>query len=315
MKSFRQWLGRRICDWLLQEEPAPTAPRCDFDRLRFELRPGDVVLLEGRSRISDVIKLVTQSPWTHSALYIGRLCDIEDPDLQDRVRFFYRGEPDQQVLVEALLGQGTIVSPLSKYRHEHLRICRPSGLAPHDGERVVGYCIRRLGSDYDTRQLVDLARFLFPWSVLPRRWRSSLFEHNAGTPTRSVCSCLLAEAFDQVDFPILPFVDRANDGSLRFFRRNPRLFAPRDFDYSPYFDIIKYPVLGLNDLAVYRHLPWSAQAILYNDREADFRDQIAALEEQEAEAAAVLQLDTEETPRPLRRLIGRWLPRGKEVGA
>ncbi len=65
MKSFRQWLGRRICGWLLQEAPASASPRCDFDRLRFELRPGDVILVEGRSRIGDVIKLVTQSPWTH----------------------------------------------------------------------------------------------------------------------------------------------------------------------------------------------------------------------------------------------------------
>ena len=310
MKSFRRWLGQRICDWLLQEEPASASPRCDFDRLRFELRPADVVLVEGRSRISDVIKLVTQSPWTHAALYIGRLYDIKDPDLQDRVCFFHRSEPDQQMLIEAQLGRGTIVTPLSKYRHEQLRICRPSGLAPHDGERVIAHCIRRLGSDYDTRQLVDLARFLFPWSVLPRRWRSSLFEHNAGSPTRSVCSCLIAEAFDQVDFPILPFIDRASDGSLRFFRRNPRLFAPRDFDYSPYFDIIKYPLLGLKELAVYRRLPWSAQAVLYNDQETAFRDQIAALEEQAAKTVAELQADAEEAPGAPRGL----LPRRKQVG-
>jgi len=222
MKSFRQWLGRRICDCLLQEAPASASPRCDFDRLRFELRPGDGILVEGRSRIGDVIKLVTQSPWTHSALYIGRLCDIKDPDLQDRVRFFYHGEPDQQVLIEPLLGQETIVAPLCKYRHEHLRICRPSGLAPHDAERVIAHCIGRLGSDDDTRPLVDLA--------------------------------------------------------------------------------------------VYRRLQWSAQAILYNDQEADFRDQITALEEQQAEAATEPGIDADEAPGSPRRLLAGLLPRRKELG-
>ncbi|MEW8045856.1 MAG: hypothetical protein AB2805_05155, partial [Candidatus Thiodiazotropha sp.] len=55
-----------------------------------------------------------------------------------------------------------------------------------------------------------------------------------------------------------------------FFKRNPRLFTPKDFDYSPYFDIIKYPFLGLDDLGVYRRLPWGDDSILYNDNERTF---------------------------------------------
>ena len=57
---------------------------------------------------------------------------------------------------------------------------------------------------------------------------------------------------------------------MHFFKRNPRLFTPKDFDYSPYFDIIKYPFLGLDDLGVYRRLPWSEEDILYNDDERAF---------------------------------------------
>ncbi|WP_419600530.1 hypothetical protein [Thiolapillus sp.] len=68
-----------------------------------------------------------------------------------------------------------------------------------------------------------------------------------------------------MDFPILPFIDRGEDGSLRLFKRNPKLFAPRDFDYSPYFSIIKYPFLGMNDVGLYRRLPW--------DKENDFLDE------------------------------------------
>jgi hypothetical protein len=111
--------------------------------------------------------------------------------------------------------------------------------------------INRLGAAYEVRQLLDLARFFLPWGIMPRRWRSSLFQHNAGSPTRTVCSCLLGEAFSSVDFPVLTFIDRRDDGTLRFFKRNPKLFTPKDFDYSPYFDIIKYPFLGLRR----RYLP------------------------------------------------------------
>ena len=242
--------------WLTRERPPATIPLCDFNRLRFELRPCDVLLVEGRSRVADVIRVITQSPWTHAVLYIGRIFDIRNPRLRARVEAHFEGDPEEQLVIEAELGRGTVVSPLSRYQHDHLRICRPDGLAADDAQQVLAYAIRRLGTPYDLRQILDLARFLLPWSIFPRRWRSTLFEHNAGTATRTVCSTLLAEAFSAVDFPILPFIDRGEDGSLRLFKRNPRLFAPRDFDYSPYFSIIKYPFLGLNDLALYRRLPW-----------------------------------------------------------
>ena len=242
--------------WLTRERPPATIPLCDFNRLRFELRPCDVLLVEGRSRVADVIRVITQSPWTHAVLYIGRLFDIRNPRLRARVEAHFEGDPEEQLVIEAELGRGTVVSPLSRYQHDHLRICRPDGLAADDAQQVLAYAIRRLGTPYDLRQILDLARFLLPWSILPRRWRSTLFEHKAGSATRTVCSTLLAEAFSAVDFPILPFIDRGEDGSLRLFKRNPRLFAPRDFDYSPYFSIIKYPFLGVNDLALYRRLPW-----------------------------------------------------------
>ncbi len=259
-----------ISEWLVKQGPPPNSPLCDFQRLSYELKPGDVLLVEGRSRISEVIKQITQSSWTHSALYIGRLFDIDDKMLQAKIRASHEGDPGEQLIVEALLGEGTIISPITKYRNDHLRICRPTGLEQTDAQLVIKYAIRHLGSDYDVRHLLDLARFFFPWGFLPRRWRSSLFEHNAGGPTRTVCSSLLANAFNTVNFPILPFIDRSEDGSIRFFKRNPRLFTPQDFDYSPYFNIIKYPFLGLDDLGVYRRLPWCDDAMMYNDNEREF---------------------------------------------
>ena len=82
-----QW----VSDWLTKEGPPPESPLCDFKRLSYELRPGDVLLVEGRSRVSNVIKQITQSSWTHSALFIGRIYDIRDPALQQKVRMAYLG--------------------------------------------------------------------------------------------------------------------------------------------------------------------------------------------------------------------------------
>ena len=259
------FLYKLISNWLTREGPPAKVPLCNFERLQYEIRPADVILVEGRSRVSEVIKIITQSSWTHAMLYIGRLYDIADPQLRQRIQNCYHGDPNDQLLIEAELGKGTIVSPMSKYTTDHLRICRPHALTPGDAQKTIQFCINRLGMDYDVRHILDLARFLFPWAILPRRWRSSLFEHNAGSSTRTVCSSLLADAFTKVKYPILPFIDRSQSGDLRFYKRNTRLFSPKDFDYSPYFDIIKYPYIGLDDLSMYRNLPWSDADIVYND--------------------------------------------------
>lgn len=270
MKGLHTKLLRWTTDWLTREGDPHDIPLCDFQRLSEELKPGDVLLIEGRSRVAQSIKLITQSAWTHAALCVGRLHDIEDTGLRNLVVQYYQRDHSEQLIIEAVLGEGTRVSPLSRYRKDHLRLCRPEGLSAADAQMVIAYAIRRLGSDYDVRQLLDLARFFFPWGILPRRWRSSLFQHNVGESTRTVCSCLLAQAFSIVDFPILPFIDRRDDGTLRFFKRNPRLFTPKDFDYSPYFHIIKYPFLGLDDVGVYRNLPWSSSPAIYSDRDRSY---------------------------------------------
>jgi hypothetical protein len=259
-----QWLGTHITQWLTAERGRSSLLQCDFDRLSFEIRPGDVLLQEGRSRVSEVIKTITQSQWTHAALYIGRLHDIEDEATREHVSWFHDGDPNEQLVIEALLGKGTIISPLKEYARDHVRICRPHGLSRQDANRVVNYSVKHLGRGYDVRQLLDLARFLFPYGFLPRRWRSSLFEHNVGLPTRTVCSTMIAAAFTAVHFPILPVMHRRVDGTLTMYKRNTSLYVPKDFDTSPYFEIIKYPLLGLDDLAVYRQLPWDTEGVVCN---------------------------------------------------
>jgi hypothetical protein len=116
------WLGKKIVGWLTAEQESVNLPLCDFERIRYEIRPCDVVLVEGRSRISEIIRTITQSPWSHSALYIGRIHDIDDEELREKVLSFYAGDPNEQLIIEAWLGVGTVVEPLSKYREDSLRV-------------------------------------------------------------------------------------------------------------------------------------------------------------------------------------------------
>jgi hypothetical protein len=76
---------------------------------------------------------------------------------------------------------------------------------------------------------------------------------------------MMAEAFASVHFPIRPVLHQDDNGNLVLFRRNTKLITPSDFDYSPYFDVIKYPLLGLDELAVYRKLPWDRSGVHCND--------------------------------------------------
>lgn len=265
-------LSKPVISWLNQERSAMAAPLSDFERIKYELKSCDVILVEGRSRVSDVIRLITQSPWTHAALYIGRLHDVEDPDLRKIISHQYQGDPADRLVIESLLGYGTVVRNLEAYEHDHLRLCRPARLGIRDSQQVIRYAVSRLGVDYDVRQIFDLARFLFPWVILPRRWRSSLFKRNAGRSTRTVCSTMIAEAFAFVQFPILPLVklnQEASGQNVQMYRRNPKLCTPSDFDYSPYFKIIKYPFVDIHYHDDHHLLPWHGGSDLSED-ELDF---------------------------------------------
>lgn len=264
--GLKAYLGRRLAHWLNKEVQATDTPLCDFNRLTLEIRPCDVLLVEGRTRVSQVIKTITQSMWTHSALYIGRLDEIQDLALRARVLEGYRGDPHEPLLIDPLLGEGTVISPLSKYHDHHLRICRPRGLAQNDVPLVITHAIDHLGLQYDLRQLLDLARFMLPYGILPRRWRSTLFQHQPGIPTKTVCSTMIASAFSSVRYPIRPVMHYDESGGLKMYHRNTRLYVPSDFDTSPYFDVVKYPMLGPDELALYRQLPWDESGAICNTR-------------------------------------------------
>lgn len=255
MPLFERLKGKFI-NWLKKEKPIEGLPLSDFDRISYELRLCDVLLIEGRSRISEVIKTITQSPWSHAVLYIGRLHDIESPLTREKVRQNFNGTLEQQLILESQLGEGTTISPLEKYRNMHIRICRPKGLTKRDSQKVIESAVSHLGMKYDIRLNIDIARFLLPWRILPRKWHSTLFARGAGTPTKEICSLNIAEAFRSVNFPILPIMKADKQKGFLLYHRNPRLFTPRDFDYSPFFEIIKYPIIELTDTAIYHKIDW-----------------------------------------------------------
>jgi len=258
------WVSKKITDFLNRSRDVQETPFCDFSRLRFEIRSCDVILVEGRTRIGDIIKTITLSRWTHAALFVGRLSEIEDEDTRKLIESYYPGDQSEQLIIESLLGEGTIISPLTKYQYDNLRICRPKEISPQDVQKVIETAARYLGSRYDMRQVLDLARFLMPYWFLPRRWSSSILQYKASDMTRTICSTVLVEAFAANQYPVLPVIQRIENGKYIWSRRNPKLFIPSDFDYSPYFDIIKYPFLG-DEKTIYKKLPWDEIGVICND--------------------------------------------------
>jgi hypothetical protein len=73
---------------------------------------------------------------------------------------------------------------------------------------------------------------------------------------------MIAESFGSIQFPILPLVKRVEGDKVQLFIRNPKLCTPSHFDYSPYFDIIKYPFMDFQLHADQRLLPWQGSARL-----------------------------------------------------
>ena len=238
-------IGHNIARYLQHAEAGyePFTPS-NPDALRETLRPGDVLLVEGDSRIAGVIKYLTQSTWSHAALYVGPIGE----------RTSAEGEP--LVLVEANLGEGVVGAPLSKYHRYHTRICRPIGLTADDCARACTYAAERIGFDYDVKNIFDLLRYLCPLPV-PQRWRRRMMSLGSGHPTRIICSALIAQAFESVRYPILPKVTRVESEAARqelLEIRHSSLYAPRDFDISPYFELVKPTVQrGFN----YRAMQWA----------------------------------------------------------
>ena len=245
-------LGRKLADYL--SEPRRQASQVATVRpelLAASLRPGDVLLVEGNTRVSVAIKYLTQSTWSHAALFVGDGVVPHSPGQEPKV------------LIEADIRDGVRAVPLSEYTEFHTRICRPAGLSPDDVRTVIDYAVSRIGHRYDLRNVIDFARYLIPTPPVPVRWRRRMIAFGSGDPTRAICSTLIAQAFQSVRYPILPEVtlEKTDDAACNdcyrevLHIRHYSLFTPRDFDISPYFEVVKPSLLPDFD---YRKISWAA---------------------------------------------------------
>lgn len=246
-----RFIGRRLARFLSEPRPIDFHPATSAPQLlREAIRPGDVLLVEGTSRLSGAIKYLTQSTWSHAALHVGDAVDGGD----------YAGEP--RVLVEADVNDGVRAVPLGLYADQHTRICRPVGLTDGEREQLIDYMVSRIGHQYDLRNIFDLARYLIRTPPVPDRWKRRMIALGSGDPTRAICSSLIAQAFQSIRYPILPHVEVRSSDNLRatgcreevHHIRHHSLYAPRDFDVSPWFEVIKPHVAAGFD---FRDLVWA----------------------------------------------------------
>lgn len=193
------------------------------------IQPGDILLVDGNSRISTAIKYLTQSTWSHACLYLGSTeLSVHAPSL-----------------VEADLNNGVTLVPLNKYADYNVRICRPVGLDETERASLLSFVRERLGYRYDLKNIFDLMRYLIQNPAVPTQYRRSMLSLGSGEPTKAICSTLIAQAFQEINYPILPRSSIEQGGDEHWFEaRHYTHYVPRDFDLSPYFCVVK-PTLEL----------------------------------------------------------------------
>lgn len=227
----------------------------NMDNLYRVIRKGDVVLVEGRSEISRIIQLLTQSTWSHSALYVGDAL----AGREDRHRENASGDTNaadwNHMLVEADAARGVVAVPLRKYCDDNIRICRPFGIRAEDLEAVISEVVGNLGRHYDHQNILDLALLALPPFMNPFKKRTIKACLGGCTEYEVICSGMIAKAFQHVGYPIVPALLPLMDFDKNIYRnpygaslimRHYSRIVPRDFDLSPNFEIIKYNIIGMN---------------------------------------------------------------------
>jgi hypothetical protein len=278
--DLRGWITDRILELLT--EPLPHYEQRGWNNpeaLRRHIRKGDVLLVDGDNRVSMIIKYLTQSSWSHAALYVGdELLRRGGRQAEEARRAF--GEEAAWLMVEAL-PEGVVASPLSKYIDFNIRLLRPHRLRPDHLKTILEDAVAAIGWRYDLRNVIDLARYLIPVRLVPDRLRRAALHFGSGAPTEVICSSLIAMLFHKVRFPVLPQLDVPGEGVVQaprrgsvlsrifgyesshftgLFRiRHPSLLTPRDFDLSPYFEIIKFNVIAEGGFD-YQRIQWLEEA-------------------------------------------------------
>ena len=247
LRSFTRYLLKR-----LEEPNARYEQRIinNMENLYQHIQPGDVLLVEGRSNLSRIIGLLTQSPWSHVALYVGDQLPFQAEDEAGKAEY---GTIHPHALIEAHEGTGVEAVPLRKYENYNIRICRPFGISSSDLQVVISEVIGNLGKQYDNQNIADLALMLMPRFINPFRKRTVSACLGGCTEYQVICSGMIARAFQKVGYPIVPvlqqtdaqMLEHGNPYGSKLIMRHYSQITPRDFDLSPNFQVIKYNIVGL----------------------------------------------------------------------
>ncbi len=216
------------------------------------IRPGDVVLVEGRSEMSRLIKLFTSSHWSHAAIYVGNALIASGS--KDREIYLKRYREDSNhMLIEAFSGDGVIATPLIKYKEHNIRVCRPYGILESDLYHVIEQVISKLGMHSDDQNITAIALIILQTILRPKSRHTIQACLGNCNDYQVICSGMIAQAFQSVGYPIVPrllpqnqkdvFSENSPYGSGLLMRHYSQI-SPKDFDLSPNFEVFKFNIIG-----------------------------------------------------------------------
>jgi hypothetical protein len=195
-------------------KPVHGADAPNISRYKNDLKLADVVLVSGTARISFVVKALTLSPWSHVVLFVGNRRDLLTEDEIKEWTDLYGEESIEYLVLDADPLRKVHLRPLDDYNRYMLRLCRPEALTKTDRKKVVDHALGQLKKHYDVSHIIRLLFFFaIPWELFPQGVRRfitdfSLSEHD------TICSRVLAEAFESVGYPIRPTYIEYGQGSL-----------------------------------------------------------------------------------------------------
>ncbi len=247
--AFKKAAYKKLMDRLLETMPSYDSAQpllgskgdeavfIDYKTKRFlnAAQACDVILVRGNQRISRIIQTLTTSPYSHAAFYLGdgKLLEVEP--------------------------EGVIISPLSKYIHLDLRICRPSLLEAESKLKVFQFMETML-KEQPKYDVTNIEKLMFKYIYSKFRPDAKVYiGGNTEFETYYICSGMIAHAFQKAGYPIVPSlrfsqnVERRKNTRLKsvsdYFtlaRHRPKNFSqvvPADFDNSPFFATVKFMYL------------------------------------------------------------------------
>jgi cell wall-associated NlpC family hydrolase len=176
IQYIRQAFYRGLVNYLVAPvSVAPVQqPRSDLQSL---LQAGDVILVAGKTRFASLVCRLTQSTWSHVAIYVG-------PG--------HHADP-AHCIVEADVEAGVRMITLDHLADHDIQVVRASRLPETSRQELIDYLLARVGRPYDLNHVIALARLMLLAPSTLGRWLAPRMMRPAD-PTRAVCSTLVAHA-------------------------------------------------------------------------------------------------------------------------